>query len=279
MNAAATDELRARIVAYAQKHPGLPPREVAGRLGCARSTVYKVLRRPRRDGRTLVRRRPRRASPQAIGALYRLADAHPDLGATRLRRLLAERARDDLTLRPIPSQRTVDRLLAAHRAHRAATPPDPTGQATLDPAVALFAAEAFGPDADLGEAATASLGQLLQQVLADLSEAKHPSRRHALRQQAAVIALGLARVARLGPHTNEEITRIGELLDQLGPVKFPATHGVTPPTKDPRSGGAIHARRTRAPRRRPPEPTPPSAVFRDQVDGSAACHPAEGGKE
>ena len=163
--------------------------------------------------------------------------------------------------------------------HSAAVPAPPAAESTLDPPLALFAADAFGPETDLADAATSSLGQLLQQTLADLATAQHPSRRLALRQQAAVIALGLARVGRLGARSGEDAARLGAVLDEMGPKVFPATHGVTPPAERPRSGGAPHAKRSRHPRRQPPKSTPPSADVRDEVDCSPACYPSAGAAE
>lgn len=277
MNAPDTNDLRRRIVACVTEHPDLPPREVARRVGCARSAVYRFLARPQRDGRTIRKRRPLRTNPRAIAALATLIDAHPELGVDRLRHLLAERARADSSLKPVPSRRTIARLVAVRRASLPAcadgAPPVPS------PLLQLLAGDAFDPEADHSALAANSLAQLLQLSLGEL--AARGGRGYQLRQQAAAIASALARAAQRAPRSSAEVSRLGDVIDEVGPEVFPFTHGLPrQPADRPRSNGTVPEKTrprssgTPAPKRdRKDTPTAPKPCHQSQDVLDAAAHP------
>jgi hypothetical protein len=135
MNAQSANALRQQVVNL--DLAGCPPREIAERAGCALSTVYKVLNDPHPDRRL---RRPDRddpdddgpptippgVPPQTVAAVRLLHAADPDRSAAEVYDILAEHhhPRDP---DPLPSPRTVARLLRAIRAEAAAGPPAATG--------------------------------------------------------------------------------------------------------------------------------------------------------
>jgi hypothetical protein len=204
MDAARANQLRAAILRAAAE--GLSPDQVVQRLGCSRSTVYKVLRTPTADARTLPRPPASRLPPESIGAIRRLAEAYPELSVRRLHALAVARARDDPHAPPVPYPSAVAPIVAELRRVSAVRPPPPDAPedspipSTLHPATAGSPAEA--------------LRRLLDEALAELDGAERVHR-FRLRQQAALIAALLARVQSARSFQSTELVRLSRALDGL----------------------------------------------------------------
>jgi hypothetical protein len=212
MDATQTTSLRTRIATLASQH--VPPREIAKQLGCARTTVYKFLRSPSVDRRTVPRRRPRRTPPHVVATVLRAAAADPLASAADLHTILLERAHHDPAAPKPPSEPTIRRILRQH-AHRAPLPS--AGDAHLaDPDLDARSAYDLVAEDDPDAAALAALRVLLRQALVELSDPQPTvaaAGRLRVRRQAVDIALGLARLT--PPRAAGAADRVAHLSAQL----------------------------------------------------------------
>jgi hypothetical protein len=138
MDTRSTQQLRARVVALSQSRPDLRPSEIAEQLGCARSTVYKVLADPSPDKRLQPATSVAAVPEATVAEVTRLGVEDPSLSAAAIHAILTRRKADGDRPVPVPSVRTVARLLAKLRSpadqiyadfdspdSSPATPPDP----------------------------------------------------------------------------------------------------------------------------------------------------------
>jgi transposase len=218
VNADQSNTLRRQIARLAAG--GQSPNAIATQLGCARSTVYTFLANPALDGRTRRRRRARRIDPDAVLHLEALLHRYPARTGPELHALLRARAAADPAGAPIPSLRSVQRVLHDWRARHYAPPHlhhelpslQPHAQ-PLDP-LPLANDDPFADDQSDDLALTA-LRRLLHQALVDLDAPDGASpRRIAQRAHVATIAATLARVSRGRPQS-DKLARLRALLDDV----------------------------------------------------------------
>lgn len=189
MRAVEANALRAAILRLYQA--GLTPREIARKVGCDRTTVYKVLRRPEPDRRATRRRRRATLPP----------------GLARLEAVLAEYARGGWAGTGAPGADAGDGAMGgAGRGDGAAGGADgDDGKEAPDPYADVAGAGYLLARADgTVEPEAALLRMLLRHTLRELSEdeqdpgARTPAERARLRRVAAELVRAFARVRSAG---------------------------------------------------------------------------------
>jgi hypothetical protein len=217
LNTSKSHRLRATIAQIAVDEPELTPGAIATRIGCSASTVYRFLRTPGSDGRTRNVVRPRLTHPRVIDNLRSLLRDEPLISTTNAHACLLDHAGRDASFPPVPSLRTVHRLLAELRQQLPSEPRDSeeiegdgSSDAAAPPAPEL---PELTPKSSVGGV----LRALLNSTIADLNNPlfRSPATRFRLRQQAAMIAITLARADRLNPPINTERSELARRLERV----------------------------------------------------------------
>ncbi len=114
-----------RLLAVELRKAGTPVQEIAGRLGVGRQSVYRWVELYEQAGESGLtakprrRRRSARISAEIEKRICLLRQNHPDWGAVRIIRALADEG-----VSPLPAKTTVYRVLARHRLTTPGPPPN-----------------------------------------------------------------------------------------------------------------------------------------------------------